>query len=147
LVAVPSEPLSALLYAVLRAADDAGRVLAERLGTGVTDATALQHLLTSGPAGPAELGRLLGLGSAAATVLADRLEAAGHVERTPHPGDRRRRQLAPTDRARADVWAVLEPLVRLLDEVQVGFDDAEQEVVARYLRETAAAYARYDAGR
>lgn len=141
---VPDEPLSGLLYAVLKAADDSGRVLAARLGVGSSDAAALHHLLTAGPAGPVDLGRVLGIGSAAATTLADRLERAGHVERRPHPQDRRRLQLVPTDRARSEVWHVLQPLIARLDAVERGLDDRDRAAVTRYLTGVLAAYREYD---
>lgn len=141
--AVPETPLSGLLFTVLLAADDAGRTLAERLGVGANDATALQHLIVRGPTGPVDLGRLLGIGSAAATALADRLERAGHVERRPHPDDRRRLQLVPTERAAQDVWRALGPLVALLDGVEERLDPAERDAVERYLADVTGAYRAY----
>ncbi len=135
--------LSDQLFAVLLAAEDAGRALAARLGTGTSDAAALQHLMLRGPTGPVELGRTLGIGSAAATMMADRLERAGHVERRPHPADRRRLQLVPTERARREVWGVLEPLVGGLDAVERGLDDTERAAAGRYLDAVLAAYHAY----
>ena len=140
---MPHPPLSGLLFTVLLAADDAGRTLAERLGVGPNDATALRHLIVRGPTGPVDLGRVLGIGSAAATALADRLERAGHVERRPHPEDRRRLQLVPTERARQDVWRVLAPLTTRLDGAEAGLDPAEREAVGRYLAAVLAAYRDY----
>ncbi len=130
---------------MLRAADDAGRAMSERLGVGVSDTAALQHLFVHGPAGPVDLGRSLGLGSAAATMLADRLERAGHVERHPHPDDRRRRRLEPTEQAQHDVWQVLGPLVARLDAVEAGLDEDERAAVARYLERVLDAYRDYTA--
>jgi DNA-binding MarR family transcriptional regulator len=140
---VAPPPLGDLLFAVLLAADDAGRSLADRLGTGRADATALQHLIVRGPTGPVDLGRVLGIGSAAATALADRLERAGHIERRPHPEDRRRLQLVPTEQAERDVWRVLEPLLTRLGAVETGLDAAERDAVARYLTAVAGAYREY----
>jgi DNA-binding MarR family transcriptional regulator len=140
----PAGPrLSERLYAVLQAADDAGRAMAERLDMGVSDTAALQHLFTHGPAGPAELGRALGLGSGAATMLADRLERAGHVERRPHPDDRRRRTLVPTEQAERAAGEVLGPLVAGLDAVEDGLDGGARAAVADYLAAVLDAYRRY----
>lgn len=136
-------PLSALLYELLLASEEAGRVMAAELGVGANDATALQRLLTHGPEGPVDLGRALGIGSAAATILADRLERAGHVERRPHPDDRRRLQLVPTQHAERDVWRVLSPLLVLVNEAAADFDPAEQEVIASYLTAVSAKYRQY----
>lgn len=137
------QPLSQLLYAVLLASDEAGRAMASRLGIGVSDTAALQRLLTHGPEGPVDLGRALGLGSAAATTLADRLERSGHVERRRQAGDRRRLQLVPTERAAQDAWRVLGPLVALLDAVEAELDEQARAAVARYLTAVADAYRTY----
>lgn len=136
-------PLSALLYEMLLASEEAGRVMAAELGVGANDAAALQRLLTHGPEGPVDLGRALGIGSAAATILADRLERAGHVERRPHPEDRRRLQLVPTEHAGEEARRVLAPLLVLVNEAAAEFDPAEQEVVARYLEAVSAKYREY----
>ena len=42
------------------------------------------------PMGPGELGRLLGVSSAAASGIIDRLEARGHAQRASHASDGRR---------------------------------------------------------
>lgn len=139
------EPLSASVYAVLLAADDAGRAMADRLGTGTSDTAALHHLFVHGPTGPVDLGRALGMGSAAATMLADRLERAGHVERHPHPHDRRRRRLVPTERAEREVRQALDPLVSRLDAIEIGLNETERAVVASYLSDVLDAYQHYTA--
>lgn len=109
------------------------RELARRLGLGVNDVTAIDHLLQNGPLGPAELGNLLGMRSASATALVDRLEAAGHVERRPHPTDRRRLVVEPTPHAVEEVLGVIRPLVAGLDAVAEELTPDERRVVARYL--------------
>lgn len=140
------EPLSRRLYAVLLAADEAGRVMAGGLGLGVSDTSALQRLLTHGPEGPVDLGRALGIGSAAATTLADRLERAGHVERRPQAGDRRRLQLVPTEHAAREAGRALAPLVALLDAVENDLDEDARATVGEYLAAVVEAYRTYTAG-
>ena len=58
-----------------------------------TDMLALRHLLRSQQRGELvrqrDLSDLLDISSASVTALVDRLERSGHVERTPHPSDRR----------------------------------------------------------
>ncbi|TDC01683.1 MarR family transcriptional regulator, partial [Micromonospora fluostatini] len=100
------------LREVIRASGDIRAALARRLGIGPTDAAAIDHLVASPePLGPVELGNRLGIRSASATTLVDRLVQAGHVERTPHPGDRRRVALQVTDHAFTEVVEALSPML------------------------------------
>jgi DNA-binding MarR family transcriptional regulator len=116
--------------------------IARDVGLGETDWQALGALFEGEPLGPTELGRRVGLGSAAATALVDRLERAGHVERRPHPHDRRRQVLAPTTHAEQELWRVLTPLVRGVDELAEGLDEGERAAVARFLAGVAELYRR-----
>ncbi len=134
------------LRVLQQATDDAQRALARRLGMGPTDVAALDHLIGSQtPLGPVELGDLLGIRSASATVLVDRLEQAGHVVREPHPHDRRRRTLKPTERARAEVHTALQPLIGPLQELARTLTDEHARVVLRFLQQAAAVHADYAA--
>lgn len=58
-----------------------------------TDLLALRHLLRAQQRGELvrqrDLSTLLDISSASVTALVDRLERSGHVERKPHPSDRR----------------------------------------------------------
>lgn len=60
---------------------------------GRTDMRALHYLIVSRHSGtiatPSAIAAHLKISSASTTKLLDRLEAAGHVERAPHPSDRR----------------------------------------------------------
>ena len=86
------------LRLVQQASVEANQELARRLGIGITDVSALEHLSSaSEPLGPVELGHRLGIRSASATALVDRLEQSGHVHREPRPDDRRRVALVPSD--------------------------------------------------
>jgi DNA-binding MarR family transcriptional regulator len=137
------QPITQLLWAVLLAADEATRVMSTRLGLGARDTSALNRLLTHGPEGPADLGRALGLGSAAATALADRLERAGHVERHPQAGDRRRLQLVPTAHAGREVGRALNPLLERLDLVEDVLTTDARAAVRVYLEAVVEAYRSY----
>jgi DNA-binding MarR family transcriptional regulator len=63
--------------------------VAAALGIGTTDLRALLFIATSGGATPKQTGDFLELTSGSVTNLIDRMVAAGFVERSPHPGDRR----------------------------------------------------------
>jgi DNA-binding MarR family transcriptional regulator len=107
--------------------------VAHRTGLTQSELVALEHLIR-GPIGPAEVARLLGVTTAAATGIVDRLAARGHVERQAHPTDRRRTELVITDSAREDVLAQLLPMFRALSDLDAQLDEGERQVVDRYLR-------------
>jgi DNA-binding MarR family transcriptional regulator len=92
----------------------------------------MEHLMAE-PMGPVELSRRLDLTSAAATVLLHRLEGSGHIERRPHPTDRRRQVVVPRPEGMVAVFRELRPMIEGLDRVAAGFDPAERAVIARYL--------------
>lgn len=126
------------------ASQEATQELARRLGVGVSDAAALDHLMTSPTGlGAGELAVRLGIRSASATVLVDRLEAAGHVRRAPHPTDRRRIVVAPTAHAVDEVLAALRPLLDLIEAAAAELSDAEAEATQRFLAAVATAMRDY----
>ena len=133
MVDVP-DALRALMWSV----HDAEAALARRLHVGVTDVQALQ-VLTGRDVGTVELGAALGIRSASATALADRLQAAGHLRRAAHPTDGRRVVLELTPSARTEVLTALRPLLDAIGGVVADLDDAEQVVVHRFLRRATAA--------
>ncbi|HTW06928.1 MAG TPA: MarR family transcriptional regulator [Acidimicrobiales bacterium] len=63
--------------------------LARHAGVSSTDLDALEHLEADGPLTQRDLGERLSITSGAVTMLVDRLEDAGWVNRRPHPSDRR----------------------------------------------------------
>ena len=63
--------------------------LASQAGISPADLDALEHLEADGPLTQRQLGERLSLTSGAVTMLVDRLERAGWVQRRPHPTDRR----------------------------------------------------------
>jgi DNA-binding MarR family transcriptional regulator len=131
---VAAEPTWAL-WEVMRAATEAGYVLAERMGLPYNDVRALSILAESADSlGPVELGNRLGMRSASATELVDRLEGTGHVRRVRHPRDRRRVILEITDTGRHAVMAELGPLLARFDRVADNLGPEGNATVVRYLR-------------
>lgn len=131
-------PLSLALRDLIRAGGEVDPRLARRLDLNPTDYAAMNHLSNGAEQlGPVELGTRLGISSGSATGLVDRLEAAGHVRRQPHPTDRRRLVVRPTDSAMLNILEVLRPMIDDLDELGAQFTAAEQQTIERYLREAA----------
>lgn len=134
-----ADEIPRLIAALARAERSFARATAQRMGIAAIDLYALGDLLSGDPVGPVELGRRLGLGSAAATGLADRLEAAGHVTREPHPSDRRF-ALIPTSDAREQLLGALAALDHDTRELTNQFDARERDTVARFLTAAVALY-------
>jgi DNA-binding MarR family transcriptional regulator len=130
-----------------RANVEAQQELARRLGVGITDVAALDLLSASGgPMGPAELAKLLGIRSASATALVDRLEASGHLSRTAHPADRRRIALTQTPFSGATVMAAMGPMLAEIEAAAQRLTPTEAAVVTSFLGEAAQAMHNYAQG-
>jgi DNA-binding MarR family transcriptional regulator len=127
-------PVAWAVRQMVLANQDAQHAVARHLRMGVNDVAAMEHLFGSPDGlGPADIAHRLGIRSASATALVDRLEEAGYVVRVAHGSDRRRTVVTPTERARTDVVAALRPLVAALDEASAQLTDAERAVVLRFL--------------
>ena len=137
------DELSLLIREIVRLNRHLGIAMADELAIHTSDLQALDELAGSEPIGPAELGRRLGLGSAAATALVDRLERAGHVRRERHPADRRRVALVTTQHAGAEAMRVLAPYVGDLRAAAERLSEQDQAVVAAYLRDVIAVCRRH----
>lgn len=108
--------MHALLTAVrgLVAADrDMRRTFSGRMALSENDVRAVRFVIAAErsdrPGTPRELAAHLGITTAAATALLDRLVAAGHVSRSPHPTDGRSKVVLPTEHAYREVRDLLTP--------------------------------------
>lgn len=112
--------LGAELRHLVLGTDRLRAALAARLHLGMTELTALGHVVEAGELTPKELAVRLGLTPGSVTGVADRLVDAGLVSRHAHPTDRRRLLLRPTSAgARQRRWVddqLDAVLVRALDE-------------------------------
>jgi len=107
--------------------------VANRAGLSHNELRTLEHLIDR-PLGPGELSRLLGVSSAASSGIIDRLEQRGHAQRVSHESDGRRTRVTISDSGRAEVVGHLMPMFRELAELDATLDEADREVVTRYLR-------------
>lgn len=103
------------------------------MGMNATDMAAIGELVQHGPLGAGELAERLGIRSASATVLIDRLERAGHAERVRHTDDRRRVVVVDTPAARAANLAAWLPVVRDIDRACRDLSDTERASALRLL--------------
>ena len=107
--------------------------MAHVMGMNPNDMSAIGALIQNGPMGVVAQAEHLGMRSASATALVDRLERAGHVDRVRDTVDRRRVAVTETPtahQATARAWA---PLIERIDEVSRSLTDGERETVCRFL--------------
>lgn len=127
-----SETLEAL-HQLLDSSRRSAPAIARKAGLTHTELAALEHVFEE-PVGPSELAQRIGVTSAAATGIVDRLESRGHVERRPHPTDRRRTAVVCTPSGREEVVGHLMPMFRELAELDSSMSDDDKQVVLRFLR-------------
>jgi len=108
--------------------------LAARLGLSVTDLKCLDLLRAAEvPLTAKNLADLIGLTGGAITGVADRLEAAGFVERVRDPEDRRRWELRPVPGRQAEVFSLFAPLGDAIAELAARYDDDQLDAITSFL--------------
>lgn len=127
----PSPSLLALRH-LLETSRRMTPALARRAGLTHTELDLLQHVMEE-PTGPSELAQRLGVTSAAASGIVDRLAARGHVQREPHPTDRRRTVVTPTPSGREEVLGHLMPMFVELAQLDASLTEEERALVTRFL--------------
>ncbi len=121
-----------LLRTLTRLAEQAAPAVARKASLTHNELRALEHLMDQ-PMGPGELGRVLGVSSAAASGIIDRLEARGHAQRASHSSDGRRTSVTISPSGRTEVVGHLMPMFRELAALDASLDDGERVVVDRFL--------------
>lgn len=141
---VPQTPRDELVLAAMVAvrafSDSMDRMhggLRADMDMNATDLAALRMLVLREQRGewvsPHEIAEHLAISTASTTKLLDRLSDRGHVERRPHPNDRRARIVALTDHARADFYHHLGERMQRMRAVMDDFGDDELRAVVRFL--------------
>ena len=120
------------LQRLLDAGSAAPIEVARRAQLSTSELHALRHL-SAQPMGPAELARVLGVTTAAASGVVDRLVGNGHAERRPHSVDGRRTEVHLTELGRAEAVGHLAPMFAALAALDASLTEDEREVVDRYL--------------
>ena len=122
-----------LLRTLTSLSEQAGPAVARRADLTRNELRALEHLMEQ-PMGPGELGRLLGVSSAAASGIIDRLEARGHAQRASHASDGRRTSVTISASGRGEVVGFLMPMFRELAVLDAGLSETDRVVVDRFLQ-------------
>lgn len=104
-----------------------------------TDMKALRFLVVSKNQGvvvtPGSLAEHLNISTASTTKLLDRLATAGHIERSPHPTDRRALRITITQSTHEQVRESVGRTHALRFDVAARLSPPEREVVIRFLND------------
>ena len=104
-----------------------------------SDLSALRMLIMREQRGqavsPHDLAQHLRISSASTTKMLDRLTLSGHVERQPHPSDRRARVIVLTDESRRTFFRHFGERLQAMRGVADRYSDAELVLIARFLGE------------
>lgn len=140
------ETITATLFAVRAFSDAMDRMHSGMKGDmdmNATDLAALRMLIVREQRGetvsPHEVARHLRISTASTTKLLDRLTATGHLERLPHPRDRRARIVVLTERTRREFFQHFGAHLESMRAVAADYSDEELAVIARFLGEIAEA--------
>ena len=120
------------LRTLTRLSEQAAPAIARRASLTHNELRALENLMDQ-PMGPGELGRILGVSSAAASGIIDRLEARGHAQRASHESDGRRTSVTISPSGRTEIVGYLMPMFRELAILDAGLSDEDRVVVDRFL--------------
>ena len=126
-----------------RADDSMRRRVSADLGINQLDLRALRLVIAgeraSRPLSPRDLSTQLEITTAATTKLVDRLVRTGHVDRTPHPHDRRSVVLVPTPHAHADLRRRMGAVHQRMGEAARAVPAESREAVIEFLTSMALA--------
>lgn len=104
-----------------------------------SDLAALRMLIVREQRGqsvsPHDLARHLRISTASTTKLLDRLSALGHIERRPHPHDRRARIVVLTEASRREFSRHFGAHLGAMRGVTARYSDDELAVISRFMTE------------
>ena len=136
-----TENVGQLVYLQAVATLQHAAAVARRMGLGLTDLHALEHLSRE-ELTPKQLGERLFVSPGAITALVDRLEKVGHLERVTNPKDRRSSFLRTTRSGREAMLAQVLPLAAEVERIAAGLSEQELATVEGFVRGVTAATAR-----
>ena len=109
----------------------------DEMAMNLTDLRALRMMVEAERRGeavsPHDLARHLRISTASTSKMVDRLSAAGHVERRPHPTDRRGRVVVLTEHSRSTFYTHFGAHLGAMRSIADDYDDDELSVIADFL--------------
>lgn len=109
--------------------------VAARVGLNSTDLQCLHLLELQGSATPGEIARWAGITTGGATVVLDRLEAAGYIRREPNPEDRRSSIIRAVPARLKKLESMYRSQGEGLARVLGAFPDRDLQVILEFLKE------------
>jgi DNA-binding MarR family transcriptional regulator len=110
--------------------------VAEEAGINATDLQCLNVLELQGSATPTELAGWSRLTTGGITVVLDRLEKAGYIQREPNPKDRRSTIIRPVMPALAKLYVHYRPHVQALTTVLSSYTESELQLILDFFVRT-----------
>lgn len=130
---LPAHDLRARVQQVAVRQEAFERYLSRELGVDTHGLRAMDHLLTAEASSPTEIAEQLGISTAAASLVVQRLEAAGHLRRSRHPDDGRKVVLTPDPGTAERAAALVAPLIAGVETVIDAMSREDQQVVQAFL--------------
>lgn len=130
---VPMHPASVLVRQILVLNEVMEFIMRREMDLNETDFQAMQHLMKQRSMSPGELAKVLHLTAAATTTVIDRLARKGHITRTPHPTDRRRWLISPSEQSVRSAMEKLMPMIMDVDNKVRSYNEADQAVIVDFL--------------
>lgn len=93
----------------------------------------MDHLISVGPTTPTQIAQHLGISTAAMTLVLNRLEAARHITRGPHPSDRRKLMISATDSSSGRAHDYVTPLIEDVEVLIESLTDTDRAVIESFL--------------
>ncbi|MFG6401788.1 MULTISPECIES: MarR family winged helix-turn-helix transcriptional regulator [unclassified Microbacterium] len=135
-----TDPVGDVLKAVRALSDSLDRMhggMKDAMDMNASDLAALRMLIVREHRGesvsPHDLARHLRISTASTTKLLDRLEASGHIERGPHPHDRRARVVTLTDASRHEFIQYFGEHLGTMRDVAESYSAADLVTITRFL--------------
>ncbi|WP_052730672.1 MarR family winged helix-turn-helix transcriptional regulator [Methanosarcina horonobensis] len=117
-------------------------LIAEKVGSNITDQECMDFLMEMGKATPGDLARITGLTTGAITSVIDRLERAGFVKRERDTKDRRKVFVKPiagsAEKAEKVYSSFVEDMLQYMDK----YSDSELELIRDHYQNMAKIFAR-----
>ncbi len=110
--------------------------VAERFNLNLTDTQCLNVLDMAGSATPGQLAERTGLTTGGVTVVLDRLEKAGFIQREPNPDDRRSLIIRPIPAAMERMHAIYADINQGLGKLLAGYDEREMEIIVDFFEKS-----------
>lgn len=111
--------------------------LRDDMDMNASDLAALRMLIVREQRGewvsPHDIAAHLAISTASTTKLLDRLTRSGHLERRPHPHDRRARIVVLSEGARAEFYAHFGARMRRMRVAMESYSDGELRAIVRFL--------------